>query len=82
MLTRIKKFFAPIDLTTGTPWKRLLRFAIPVLVSLILTNAFTLINAIVLKTTVGGDSVTAINATTPITLFNIIITHIVSFCKF
>lgn len=72
MLTRIKKFFAPIDLTTGTPWKRLLRFAIPVLVSLILTNAFTLINAIVLKTTVGGDSVTAINATTPITnlLFN------------
>lgn len=68
----IKAFFKPVDLTKGTPWKVMLQFAIPILLSTILGNAFSLINALVLKVTVGGDSVTAINATGPMSsiLFN------------
>ena len=68
----IKKMFKRIDLTTGKPWKVLLIFSIPILISLILNNAFSLINSLVLKTTVGGDSVSAINSTGSITnvLFN------------
>jgi Na+-driven multidrug efflux pump len=68
----IKKIFSPIDLTKGTPWKKILLFAIPILLETILNNAFGLINALILKTTVGGDSVTAMNATGTISaiLFN------------
>ena len=60
------------DLTKGTPWKVILLFSLPILLSLILSNAFSLINALVLKVTVGGDSVTAINSTASISqiLFN------------
>ena len=66
------KFFKQIDLTEGKPWKVILLFSIPILLSLILSNAFSLINALVLKVTVGGDSVTAINSTASISqiLFN------------
>ncbi len=72
MLQAIQNFFKPIDLTKGKPWKVILIFAIPILISTILNSAFSLINALVLKVNVGGDSVTAINSTSPISsiLFN------------
>lgn len=72
MIKAIKNFFKPIDLTKGSPWKVILIFAIPILISTILNSAFSLINALVLKVNVGGDSVTAINSTSPISsiLFN------------
>ena len=57
------KFFKQIDLTKGKPWKVIILFAIPIFLSLVLSNAFSLINSLVLKTTVGGNSVTAISST-------------------
>lgn len=68
----IKKIFEPIDLTHGRPFVKLIRFAIPILLSTVLANAFSLINALILKTTVGGISVTATNSTSSISaiLFN------------
>ncbi len=71
-MNAIKKIFAPVDLTHGKPITRLIRFAIPILLSTILSNAFSLINALILKTTVGGISVTATNSTSSISaiLFN------------
>lgn len=71
-MQKIKKLFKPIDLTKGTPWKVIILFAIPILISTLLNNAFSLINSLVLKSTVGGDSVTAVNQTGPISsiLFN------------
>lgn len=62
----IKKIFNRVDLTEGKPWKVILTFSIPIFFSLILSNAFSLINALVLKSTVGGDSVTAVNSTSSI----------------
>lgn len=72
VILKIKDFFKPVDLTQGTTWKVLLLFALPVFLSSILDNAFSLINSLVLKTTVGGDSVTAIGSTSSISmiLFN------------
>ncbi len=57
----IRSIFKPIDLTEGKPWKVILLFAIPILLSTLLNNAFSLINALVLKITVGGTSVTTIS---------------------
>ena len=61
-------FFKQMDLTKGKPWKVIVLFAIPILISSILSSAFSLINSLVLKTTVGGDSVTAISSTGSISL--------------
>jgi len=62
-MNSIRSMFKRIDLTEGKPWKVILLFAIPILFSLVLSSAFSLINALVLKTTVGGDSVSAVNST-------------------
>ena len=62
----LRKLTSRVDLTEGKPWKVILLFSIPVFFSLILNNAFLLINALVLKVTVGGDSVTAVNSTASI----------------
>ena len=43
----IKNFFKPIDLTKGKPWKVIIYLAIPILLSQILGNAFSLINALI-----------------------------------
>lgn len=72
MKDKIFHIFKPIDLTTGKPWKVMLSFALPILIATILGNAFSLINSLVLKINVGGDSVTAINACSALSsmLFN------------
>lgn len=62
-MDKIKKLFGFIDLTEGKPYKVLLIFALPLLLSNILTSSLNFINAMVLKSTVGGVSVTAINQT-------------------
>lgn len=31
MLTGMKKLFAPVDMTEGSPWKRIVAFTIPML---------------------------------------------------
>ncbi len=71
-MEKIKAFFAPRNLTQGTPWKQILAVAIPILLQSLISNAFGLINSLILKVTVGGDAVTAISATGSISaiLFN------------
>lgn len=66
------KLFKPTDLTTGSILKKLIIFCIPVLLTSILSNAFGLINTLILKTTMNGDAVTSITATGSISslLFN------------
>ena len=65
-MKNIRTMFKRIDLTEGKPWKVILIFTIPIFLSLLLNSAFLLINSIVLKVTVGGDSVAAVNATSSI----------------
>ena len=43
------KLFKQIDLTIGKPWKVIIYLAIPIFLSQILGNAFSLINALVLS---------------------------------
>ena len=64
----LKKIFKQVDLTVGNPYKALVLFTIPLLLYQLLSSSFSLINSIVLKNTVGGDSVAAINSTSSISL--------------
>ena len=59
----IKKVFAFHDLTSGSPFKVILFFAIPIFISSLLNNSLSLLNSLVLRSTVGGVGVTAINQT-------------------
>lgn len=67
-----KNMFKTMDLTKGSILKALFFFSLPLFLSSLITSAFGLINSLVLKYTVGGDAVTAINVTGSISslLFN------------
>ena len=63
-LAKIKQFFGYQDLTRDTrPIVTMILFAIPLVITAFANNGMSLLNSIVLKHTVGGDSVTAINQT-------------------
>ncbi len=63
LINFIKKIFAFHDLTNGRPFKVILIFAIPIFISSLLNNSLSLLNSLVLRSTVGGVGVTAINQT-------------------
>ena len=67
-----KNMFKQMDLTKGSIFKALFYFSSPLFLSSLISGAFGLINSLVLKYTVGGDAVTAINVTGSISslLFN------------
>ena len=71
-LPSFKNIFKAMDLTRGSIFKALFFFSFPMFLSSLVTSAFGLINSLVLKYTVGGDAVTAINVTGSISslLFN------------
>lgn len=67
-----KNMFKSMDLTKGSIFKALFFFSLPLFITSVITSAFGLINSLVLKYTVGGNAVTAINVTGSISslLFN------------
>lgn len=67
-----KNMFKTMDLTKGGIFKALFFFSLPLFLSSVISSAFGLINSLVLKYTVGGNAVTAINVTGSIStlLFN------------
>ena len=62
-ISKIKKIFAFQDLTNGRPFKTIILFGIPILISNLLGTSLSLINTLVLKSTVGSNSVVAMNQT-------------------
>ena len=63
-IAKIKNFFGYQDLTRESkPLKVMILFVIPLIIAALISNGMNLVNSIVLKNTVGGDSVTAINQT-------------------
>lgn len=63
-----KKMFGFIDLTKGSPLKVMLIFSIPLIISTVLSSSLSLFNSQVLKYTVGGNSVTAMNQTSSLSM--------------
>lgn len=45
---KMQHFFRPIDLTTGAPWKVILRFSIPVFISNIFQQVYSMVDAIII----------------------------------
>lgn len=63
-ISTIKKIFAPIDLTKGKPYKVIILFALPILLSNLINQVYHLADAIVVGQTIP-QQFAGINDTNP-----------------
>lgn len=58
---RVKRFFTPLDMRQGKEWKVLLRFSLPVIVSYLLQQVYTISDAAICGQTLSADEVAGVN---------------------
>lgn len=62
----IKKFFAPVDMTDGTPWKRIAMFTIPMVIGNIAQQLYNTVDSIIVGKFVGDNALAAVGSASPI----------------
>ncbi len=62
----IKKFFEPVDMTEGTPWKKIVFFTIPMLVGNIAQQLYNTVDSVVVGNYVGDNALAAVGSAGPI----------------
>ena len=62
----LKQLFAPSDMTEGTPWKKIVLFAIPMLVGNIAQQLYSTVDSIVVGKYVGDNALAAVGSSSPI----------------
>lgn len=67
----LKQLFAPSDMTVGTPWKKIVLFAIPMLVGNIAQQLYNTVDSIVVGKYVGDNALAAVGSAGPI--FNLLL---------
>lgn len=66
MLARLKKLFAPIDMTEGKPGKQIVAFAIPMLIGNIAQQMYNTVDSIIVGRFVGDNALAAVGSAGPI----------------
>lgn len=61
-----KKIFAPVDMTEGTPWKKIALFAIPMLIGNIAQQTYSAVDSVVVGKYVGDNALAAVGSAGPI----------------
>ncbi len=62
----IKKFFAPVDMTEGVPWKKIVMFTVPMLVGNIAQQLYNTVDSVVVGNYVGDNALAAVGSAGPI----------------
>lgn len=62
----LKTLFSARDVTVGTPWKRILELAIPMLIGNIAQQLYNTVDTIVVGKYIGDDALSAVGASGPI----------------
>ena len=65
-MLRFKRLLSSIDMTEGTPWKKLLLFTLPLLVGNLFQQLFSTVDAIMLGNFVGDHALAAVGSSMPI----------------
>ena len=65
-MINLKKLFTPRDLTEGTPWKRILQFAIPMLIGNIAQQFYNTADSIIVGRYIGDNALAAVGSAGPI----------------
>lgn len=67
----IKKLFAPVDMTEGRPWEKILLFTLPLLLGNIAQQLYNTVDSVVVGKYVGDNALAAVGSAAPI--FNLLI---------
>lgn len=62
----LKKIFGPVDMTDGTPWKKIALFAIPMLIGNIAQQTYSAVDSVVVGKYVGDNALAAVGSAGPI----------------
>ena len=62
----LHKLFAPVDMTTGEPWKKIVLFTIPMLLGNIAQQLYNTVDSIVVGNYVGDNALAAVGSAAPI----------------
>ena len=62
----MKKLFAPVDMTEGTPWKKIVIFMFPMLIGNIAQQLYTTVDTIVVGKYVGDNAISAVGSAGPL----------------
>lgn len=62
----IKKLFAPVDMTIGRPWEKILLFTIPMLLGNIAQQLYNTVDSVVVGKYVGDNALAAVGSAGPI----------------
>ncbi|MBZ2174450.1 MATE family efflux transporter [Schnuerera sp. xch1] len=65
-MVNFKKLFSPKDLTDGTPWKRIVEFAIPMLIGNVAQQFYNTADSIIVGKYVGDNALAAVGSSSPI----------------
>ena len=61
-----RKLYEPVDMTTGTPWQKILLFTIPMLIGNITQQLYNTVDSIVVGKYVGDNALAAVGSAGPI----------------
>lgn len=67
----IKRLFAPVDMTEGRPWEKILLFTLPLLLGNIAQQLYNTVDSVVVGKYVGDNALAAVGSAAPI--FNLLI---------
>lgn len=62
----MKKFTEPVDMTEGSPWKKIVLFAVPMLVGNIAQQLYNTVDSVVVGNYVGDNALAAVGSAGPI----------------
>ncbi len=62
----LKKFFAPVDMTEGSPWKKIVFFTLPMLLGNIAQQLYNTVDSVVVGNYVGDNALAAVGSAGPI----------------
>lgn len=62
----IKKFIEPVDMTEGSPWQKIVLFAVPMLVGNIAQQLYNTVDSVVVGKYVGDNALAAVGSAGPI----------------
>ncbi len=65
-MNALQKLFAPTDMTTGSPAKRIIEFAIPMLIGNMAQQLYSTVDSIVVGKYVGDNALAAVGSASPI----------------
>ena len=66
MLTNMKKLFAPVDMTQGSPGKRIVAFTIPMLIGNIAQQLYNTVDSIIVGNYIGSEALAAVGASSSV----------------